>query len=326
MYGRDEIETARSRGRIALKLRTCTSFAAVALLSIPTQVFGQSSCSSVASNGHTWVTNDGDSLTIFQSPEQALSGSFVNAVLPPCLNQQTWYILGAFGGGGGAFNFTVSATTAYPGCSTRGSLSGTVDKPGCNSAHGTWFNNVGLSGLFTMTKQCDVPTGETSTFVTWDDLNGNPGFARWRQTLTSTSIDFGGRSVSESSPQGSGSDTCWRSGDPYDPFTSVTGNSIDIVPVTDTYDDLIGMPSREITYYRLHQRTATPCGSTITQVMSIDCSSGSPTFVTNTLIYTLSNTTITSQRGSAGPQVRKYLNGSPGVVVASLASMMMLLN
>ncbi len=262
-----------------------------------------------------------------QSGTGNVSGNYVNyPVIYGCNNQQVYSISGAFGGGGGAFGLTMTGQYSYYLCATVVNYSGTVDQPGCNAAHGTWYNNGGANGVFTMTKQCDVPTGETSTFVTWDDLDGNPGFAHWRATLASTSIDFGGRSVSESSPEGSGTDTCWRSGDPYDPFTSVTGNGADVTPVSDTYDDLIGMPSKQITYYRLHQRAATPCGSTITQVLSIDCSSNSPPYATNTLIYTLSNTTITSQRGAAGAQVRTYLNGSPGVVVAPLAAMMMLLN
>jgi len=206
-----------------------------------------------------------------------------------------WPVAGTFQGGG---RFSVTGTNPSPDgdiCVVSFDWNGSINVPGCNTGGGTWDNSGGTSGSWTWTKPCDIPTGETTSFDGWDTVL--PTVGDWTQSLMPSTINFGGRTVTEQDPGGGGPDTCWFSGSNVAQTTSISGGSwtVDGSNHWGADDpDGVGWPPDAVTYYRDEGRE--PCGTTFPQQMVIDCSDGTPTYITNTLSMDITSTTVSSSR------------------------------
>lgn len=156
-------------------------------------------------------------------------------------------------------------------CAANFTYSGYLFKPGCQRAAGTWLNSAGLTGQWSMTHSCRVPTTETTQSDGW--LSGGVTH-RFKMTLQPTSYNFGGRTVSESS-NGDGIDTCYRSGDNTIEQTDVRFFDAE-VNASSQYADVLGWSADAIRYYR--QRGRAPCQFSVTQFLSIGCEQASPVY------------------------------------------------
>jgi hypothetical protein len=217
-----------------------------------------------------------------------------------------------------AITSTVGSLTATgyanngPGCPASLNRGVLVGRPGsgCDNASTVW---TGGSGWWRRTILA-VPTGEaTPQFVGWDGQA-----SKWNTALLPLSFNFGGRRVQEAIWK-PGSDTCYFSGSAVDPFTQVTGGTWDAAnDGTNVYGpDEIGPSPKAVYYYRVHKKT--DCGSTIYQAMLISCdgpwNTCLPSYVNNTLSFTIGATTITSSRASA-PAVAETWGPSQGQFLA----------
>jgi hypothetical protein len=145
---------------------------------------------------------------------------------------------------------------------------------------------------FTLTPDCDVPTGELTTWDGW-----NTTFGQWKQTLVSgTGSSFAGLTVREMDA-GGGVDSCYFKGSAVAEQTGLTGGSWEVQDDNTWGDDDVGWGPGAVTYYQLLQPRA-PCGFTFHQQMQIACYDGSEQNYgpVNTLEGLIGENDITSMR------------------------------
>jgi len=244
----------------------------------------QATCASAAGN---WTDIFTYGWQVTQDAALNIAGA-VDVTDPPCA---TWTVSGTFQGAGSFFARADNPTGGDAVCAAWFRYDGTINKPGCNTGNGTWVNSAGLSGNWSWSKACDVPTGETTASHLWDD----GGVHRWTQTLTPANINFGGRTVMEQDPGGGGPDTCWFDGSMFAKFEAITGGTWDVDTSNVWGDDFVGWFGAAVTYYRNQGRA--PCGTSFPQRMVIDCSTGNTTYIdSNQLGGNFDATTVTSTR------------------------------
>jgi hypothetical protein len=207
-----------------------------------------------------------------QSPTQITGSQYQSHNFCPF---KPWPVSGTRQGGGPTFQLT--ATNPYGGddgvCAAWVTYTITLNSPGCNTGQGTWVNSRGASSMVSSWKKpCSAASGESSTFVNWNDAAGSPTLSLWRGTL-SGSENFGGRIVVETGS--GGTDTCWFSGSPVPPFTGVGGggggDSWSVNESNQYQFDQIGWNHAPVSFYRAQGRT--PCAAHFPQTMTIRCNS-----------------------------------------------------
>lgn len=176
---------------------------------------------------------------------------------------------------------------------------GNIFNNGCNTGSGTWTSSSGSNGSFSMTKSADFPNGnprETS-------VPQNPGgwlpyetILKFKQTIQA-SKSFAGRQVYES-PNGSPTDTCWRSQDLVEGFLpyalSSGGWEVGFYFFNSQWHyDYVGFPTNYVSYYRANNRT--PCAASAGQNMNLYTGfvppSGSQNYFTTTVETSLPDNT-----------------------------------
>jgi hypothetical protein len=202
-----------------------------------------------------------------------------------------------------------------PGCVPASiiAMDGTIPFLSCNLATGNARATIPGQGTnvggFTLTKSCDMPTGESSAFDQFATSFGADTAAGFTAQLQPTSVNFAGRQLKET---GTASDSCHDSipnnGSAVAALTPTTG----IWSVTNTNhyatDDYIGYFPAAVYYYRLQLSRITgshsfSCGTTANQQMTINqCGSTTaftPYGIPNTLTTTITDTTVKSSRANA---------------------------
>lgn len=264
----------------------------LALLIPNANVLAQSQCASAAGNWSDTLAYQFN----FAQNSGLISGSMTVPAGSPC-PEKLWAAAGNFLGNG---QFTVQTNHPTGGneiCATWVRWQGTVAKPGCHTGSGTWNNSDGFSGLWTFSKACDVPTGESTSSVAWD--TSQPTVHIWEATLSPSSINFDGRTITEG---GTSSDSCWFSGSAFAEVVAVEGpNPADIVG--NGYRDHVGWVPAAVTYYRAQGRA--PCGATSVQQIRIDCRTSNPIYINNGLVSSIGVTTVSSSR-SGQTQTRTW--------------------
>lgn len=264
----------------------------LALLIPNANVLAQSQCASAAGN---WSSNIMYQFNFAQN-SGLISGSVTASASTLC-PQKVWASAGTFLGSG---QFTVQSnhpTGGNESCAAWVRWQGTVAKPGCHTGSGSWNNSDGASGQYSFSKPCDVPTGESTASVEWDMFQ--PTVHVWDATLSPSSINFDGRTVTEG---GTSSDSCWFPGSGFAEVVAVQGpNPADING--NGYRDRVGWIPGAVTYYRAQGRA--PCDATSVQQMRIDCSTSNPVYINNGLVSTIGVTTVGSSR-SGQTQTRTW--------------------
>lgn len=182
-------------------------------------------------------------------------------------------------GASGYTEFTLHATNGTPSTSCgyvakNGTATGNITNDGCDiGGGGTYRNDDGsASGGFSMAKNPDIPTGETTDPVGWWSLD--PTIQQFRQTLLGNSLlPFDGRQVTEAAG-GDNQDGCYIDGSAY-PFRVTGGWWVVGRYATPPYylssnvwiDDYVGFGTGGVTYYRGKGRA--PCSSSAQQIMNI---------------------------------------------------------
>jgi hypothetical protein len=194
------------------------------------------------------------------------------------------------------------------------SLGGTATGvgPGDTTIQGSWTADAWFMGL---NEQCDYtpqeivrdafcttctgPTGETTAFSgTWADSVGYPTAANWTQTLEPSTVNFSGRTVTESNPGGGGPDNCWFANSEVAPATSISGGSWVVTSSNTWGPDVVGRSPSAVTYYR--QQGRAPCSTTLPQALIISCPSSFPVYYKTTVLgNTIGVTTVTSMRAGS---------------------------
>lgn len=276
-------------------MKPSTLLAASLAASFPGLSAGQSTCASAAG---TWTCAGSPQfacnsvLALSQSPTGTISGT--DTVNEPGCPVRTWNTSGTFLGNGQARTTSNNphGTGDWPTCVAQIVYEFTVKKPGCHTAEGTWrsgWGSLDFSSTFTLSKPCDVPTGESTASAGWDIAI--PTRHRWRATLSPSTINFDGRTIGEDNPGGA-TDTCWFSGSLIPYQNDVTGSTGTVV--SNQYDDLVGWHPDAVTYYRGQGRA--PCGMSTVQRVSIDCATNNPTVINNALSLQIGVTTVSSSR------------------------------
>lgn len=284
------------------------------------------SCASVDTHGWaTWSVSTGDNFAISQSSGGHLSGQMTAGGGGNCPSTAHYTISGEYWGSGN-FGFTAyfhddgnpfHPQGQNPGCVNTVSFTGTLQKPGCNNASGSWNNSGGGSGTYTMTHACFVPSAETTPQVTgWGGDGVYPTSAVFHQSIIATDFDWGGRTISETFPQ-DGIDTCWWPGSKY----TQTLRGIPWAPITfdrgapSGYYDAVGMSPTVADYYRKQGKS--PCGFTLYQRMTIDCPNGNTPYITNTLYLGVEPTTVTNKRAGV-PATEVWGSPAPSYIMSIL--------
>jgi len=117
----------------------------------------------------------------------------------------------------------------------------------------------------------------------------DPATFIWLATLTPSSTNFDGRTITESVSTGDG---CWFPGSAFAEVTGTDGNPASVVG--NQYQDTVGYVSAAVTYYRGQARA--PCSFSSLQRVRIDCLTSSPSFISNGLGGTIDVTTVSSSR------------------------------
>lgn len=293
----------------------------------PPAVVNVGACGSAAGN---WQFNVGNGntesnfgpLTLTQSGS-TLNGSLSTTGASVCpTTTVTWTVTGTYDNTNGQVHVTATNPNPAnpPDCVPASTIQmdGTIPLLGCNSASGSASATIPgqgtNTGSFSWTKACDMPTGESSAFDSWNTAAGLATEAGFSATLQPSTIDFAGRLLQESDAGGT-VDTC---------FDALGGASAIGLPVlggqwpidnNNVYvgDDYVGYTPAALFYYRLQLyritgNTGFSCGFTVHQRMTINSCGSSTTFVpygsseagnTNTLTQTITATTVSSQRGTA---------------------------
>jgi hypothetical protein len=156
---------------------------------------------------------------------------------------------------------------------------------------------------------CDTPISETTTFWNWESsLPGGGDYAEgvWHAVLndlnSGATSNFNGFTVQETSPY-NGTDTCHYTGSPYANMINIAAAGM---PTTVTvaangfnndWDDSVGWNDLAVAWYR--GRGHAPCGFTIYQQMSLQCTTGGPYYnydSVHTLQGTITSSTVSSSR------------------------------
>lgn len=267
-------------------MRSYPRLATLALLAAwQTQALAQSTCASVAG---VWTSHENSIFQLFQSASGQITGAMTYS--PYCYYGQPWPVTGGTFTGNGNFTFTIQNPFGYDpeaGCVPVSALTGVVLKPGCHTVSGTYTNRFTTNGKFTFSKACDLPSGEQNTGVDWD--SSDPTVYIWDATLTPDTINFNGRTISESISTGDG---CYFPGSAIPEVTDAPPNPATVQ--SNGYRDKVGWVSGAVTYYRAQNRA--PCSFSSVQRMLIDCLTSTPSFITNGLGGTIGTTTVTSSR------------------------------
>lgn len=167
-----------------------------------------------------------------------------------------------------------------------------------------WVNSAGFRGTWSCSKPCDIPTGELTFSNGWADFYtcaGAPEYPcptqhKWLQSLSPgpSTINFGGRTVTEGDPGGGGPDTCHFVGSRYDPLESISGGTWEVDANNEWGDDFVGWIPSAVLYYRLNERA--PCGTRFPQRMVIACATSNPQYVTNELTMDIYPEEVSSGR------------------------------
>ena len=193
-----------------------------------------------------------------------------NAQAGSCAQGHRYDVSGTYTGNG---NFTLTASWAASngtrpiGCAQTLSETGHLNQPGCNDATGTWSNSGGLNGSFHMTQLCTLPSETAPVFQYWGGTGNYPTSATFSQSIFSAVFsvyNWGGRTVKETFPNPTVSDSCYFSGGPYLPAVNPTpGTPKQFGSNQSTYTDAIGTDPAVVIAYR--QAGRAPCGFAFTQ-------------------------------------------------------------
>jgi hypothetical protein len=120
--------------------------------------------------------------------------------------------------------------------------------------------------------KCTTPSGETTASGGWADSDSLPTVHKWNQTLTPSTTNFSGRSVTESGNPAGNTDSCHFTGSIV-PKAALSGGTWSVGSSNQWGPDYVGHQPAAVTYYR--QQGRAPCGYNVAQNMLINCPSGS---------------------------------------------------
>jgi len=248
-----------------------------------------------------------------QNSNGFISGQFNVSSAQQCPTNETYKLSGTYQGNG-KFSVTGTYNGSNPGCATSFVYSGTISGPGCATAAMSWSNSANLAGTSTWTAQCQHPTGESQiTFTGFSTQPSQTSVASFHQILAPfvvNFIDWGGRTVTETFPANTSTDTCNFAASAIPPLTPKAAPPLTLASGAG-YNDNIGVNDTVVKYYRNVGRT--PCSFTDKQVMVIDCPTSNDPYATNTLVTKLDDLTVTDSRAGVtspslkfGPAPPKY--------------------
>jgi hypothetical protein len=262
----------------------------------------------------TWLDADAWLWTLGQDPNGTITGLHGQAAGGTCTQGQQYVITSGSYTGDGNFNVTATQTGvaagggSVAGCPVHKNISGTIEKPGCDHAQVHWGNDGVTGGNQLWTQSCLIPPTETTTFEDWDLVDSEPTEALFNATLASPlqkPFNYGGRTVTETFPQG-GTDTCYFAAQgKYLPWTPVaapphviSGNGHNV------YGDRIGAPGDVVEFYRSHNRA--PCSFKTAQKITVDCRNGPQVYITNPLEIDIADATVTVTRVAGDPHQKVW--------------------
>ncbi|HEV2268556.1 MAG TPA: hypothetical protein VGR92_03785 [Steroidobacteraceae bacterium] len=246
---------------------------------------------------------------------QQSDGSITGVInVPPgttCSQNMTYELEGSYSNGGFSLTGAPPLNAIVPtGCASSITISGSLEKPGCDQANVLWTNSLGSLGGATWTAAAVIPTESSVKTNQWvlpsqqvikqDQQNYATTIGEFEQTLTtgvSGSYNFGGRTINETFPYSNG-DTCHFSRSKFDYFTPTAAPGF-VMDIQDNnqYKDDVGVGGALINYYRYWHQA--PCQFTTTQVMTISTASGATGYTNNAISITIDDATITSARTSS---------------------------
>ena len=266
--------------------------AAVAIsLGFQNTIAAAQSCSHIA--GDPWFDNYGYRWGLEQNAVRQVSGYVV-----PTNSCGTWEVTGNMLGAGWV---SLKAENPNPGdwerCTDWFRYFGRVQQPGCNMEAGTWLNSWWNAGAQYMHKTCETPSGERTRSYAW--MPSSP----WRTMhvfsatlLGGVGPNFGGRTLVENTVPGSGEDTCWYVGSPFQPIVGLgpwEGALFGPLNNTNLYLDGIGLREDVVAHYQI---MGAPCQISFGQAMSITCEIHNVGYKINTPIMRVEVDEVTSSR------------------------------
>jgi hypothetical protein len=235
------------------------------------------------------------------------TGEFGDMLPITCTSGEPQYCSGQQTGTGGSFTYswtsgTPSVASVY-GDSTLADVSLLGNSLGTSQVHGrvqSQYCFVGGGGPVAVS--CPIPTAETNEVYA-----ENSTITSFGVTLSDPARDsFAGRTVSESSPQSGGTNTCYWAGNPdqLTPNPKVNGGSwtVDGGGALNIYSpDYIGYypgPVSDIRSLGVKAGVTLPCITTIPQIMSINSCTGSTStsYITNSDTITVSSSSVKNCR------------------------------
>jgi len=276
---------------------TCKLFTIVLLVVLPLQTVTAQFCASIAGQ---WTDNFEYDYSLSQSPSGSVTGTLDATSDPVCPG--IYNVTGSRQGSTPTFQLSMQRTAPieFP-CAQQFTETVTLNTPGCDTGSGTWLS-LGVTGDLSVSKDCDVPSGETTSPQGWDSTPGRQTIHNWLITLQPSSKNFGGRIVYESGS--GGTDTCFHPSVGIPPQTSLPPGadswSIDESNRSTTSDGVGWFPAAVQTY-RAAGRA--PCGFTIPQTMTIRCNlNGDRSYETHPVGAGIQATTVSSSRDGQSAQ------------------------
>lgn len=315
---------------VILRLNAKLAFASI-LAAAGIQCAHAAACATAATlPGGDWTvgfsadTDGGDHVQLTRGPNNQLTGTYTtvpHSVSNRCPITISYVVSGQDipefpqpGPLGYSFSFQANTSNPPPNCASSILFRGTVEDAGCHRAAVSWSNDLGASGSTYLDHPCYYPTTETTPVITGFGTGDEETITFYAQRPYPDNYDWGGRMISEASPQ-AGTDTCWFN-DPEGPpqITTVTGNA---VPAQrgGTYFDHVGANTAVVTYYRAHRRA--PCGYHVYQSMRMQCDVNSApiTYKTHVDQAGIGTTAVTNVRAGVAitktwipPSVKRAIN------------------
>ncbi len=143
-----------------VRLRRIVLASAACLFGFATAVATAQQCSQIEGN---WVDNYSYGFALTHTGATTVEGAV--AINHWACGIYPWYASGYIFSNGSLSITAQNLQYPFPDpdiCAESFTYSGPVHRGGCNVASGTWTNPSGANGNFTMTKQCEIPAGETT--------------------------------------------------------------------------------------------------------------------------------------------------------------------